>query len=64
MYGRECERRDSRHPTKFGKPLCCETTGSNTTAEHPKQIDDLDLLPPIAVTPAEQQRILRVSKNK
>lgn len=28
------------------KPPCCETTGSNTNAEHPKHSYDLDLLPP------------------
>lgn len=50
--------------TKYGKPPCCDTTGSNTNAEHPKHSDDLDLLPPIAVTPSEQQRILRGCKNK
>lgn len=41
--------------THFGNPPCCETTGSNITAEHPQLSDDLDLHPPIAVTPAEQQ---------
>lgn len=54
-----------RQPTTLRKALFCETTGSDTTAEHPKHIDDPDLLPPITVTPAEQQRILRGStKNK
>lgn len=42
--------------TSLEKATCCEATGSNTNAEHPKHSDDLDLLPPIAVTPAEQQR--------
>lgn len=45
-----------RHPAAFGKPLRCETTGSNTTAHHPKHIYDLDLVPTIPVTRTEQQR--------
>lgn len=44
ICGLESERRRS----EYGKPPCCETTGSNTNAEHPKHSRDLDLLPPIS----------------
>lgn len=62
-----CSQGESRgweSDTKIWKTPWGETTGSNTNAEPRIHSDDLDLLSPVSVTPAEQQRLLRDCKNK